>query len=161
MAELTIRRLHKRFGPVEVLRGIDLQVSTGEFAVLVGPSGCGKSTLLRTIAGLEDIQQGTIEIDGRQVNHVRPRDRDIAMVFQNYALYPYMNVRDNIAFGLRARRTPEAETLRRVNGAAELLGIGPACSTASRAICRAASASAWRSAGPSSAIPSSFCSTSR
>ena len=124
MAELTIRRLHKRFGPVEVLRGIDLQVSTGEFAVLVGPSGCGKSTLLRTIAGLEDIQQGTIEIDGRQVNHVRPRDRDIAMVFQNYALYPYMNVRDNIAFGLRARRTPEAETLRRVNGAAELLGIG-------------------------------------
>ena len=123
MAELTIRGLHKRFGPVEVLRGVDLQVSTGEFCVLVGPSGCGKSTLLRTIAGLEDIQKGTIEIDGRQVNHVRPRDRDIAMVFQNYALYPYMNVKDNIAFGLRARRTPEAETLRRVNSAAELLGI--------------------------------------
>jgi multiple sugar transport system ATP-binding protein len=124
MAELTIHGLHKRFGPVEVLRGIDLKVSSGEFAVLVGPSGCGKSTLLRTIAGLEDIDKGTIEIDGREVNDVRPRDRDIAMVFQNYALYPYMNVSDNIAFGLRARRTPEAETQRRVKGAAELLGIG-------------------------------------
>ena len=124
MAELTIQGLHKRFGPVEVLRGIDLKVSSGEFAVLVGPSGCGKSTLLRTIAGLEDIDKGSIEIDGREVNDVRPRDRDIAMVFQNYALYPYMNVADNIAFGLRARRTPEAETRRRVKSAAELLGIG-------------------------------------
>jgi multiple sugar transport system ATP-binding protein len=123
MAELIIRGLHKRFGPVEVLRGVNLQVSSGEFTVLVGPSGCGKSTLLRTIAGLEDIEKGAIEIDGKLVNDVRPRDRDIAMVFQNYALYPYMNVRDNIAFGLRARRTPEPETLRRVNGAAELLGI--------------------------------------
>jgi multiple sugar transport system ATP-binding protein len=123
MAELMIRGLHKRFGPVEVLRGVNLQVSSGEFTVLVGPSGCGKSTLLRTIAGLEDIEKGTIEIDGKLVNDVRPRDRDIAMVFQNYALYPYMNVSDNIAFGLRARRTPEAETLRRVNAAAELLGI--------------------------------------
>jgi multiple sugar transport system ATP-binding protein len=123
MAELTIHGLHKRFGPVEVLRGVNLKVSSGEFTVLVGPSGCGKSTLLRTIAGLEDIEKGTIEIDGKLVNEVRPRDRDIAMVFQNYALYPYMNVRDNIAFGLRARRTPEAETLRRVSGAAELLGI--------------------------------------
>jgi multiple sugar transport system ATP-binding protein len=123
MAKLTIRGLHKRFGPVEVLRGVDLQVSSGEFTVLVGPSGCGKSTLLRTIAGLEDIEKGTIEIDGKLVNDVRPRDRDIAMVFQNYALYPYMNVKDNIAFGLRARRTPEDETLRRVSSAAELLGI--------------------------------------
>src|SRR4029453_1738468 len=103
--------------------GIDLEIPGGEFTVLVGPSGCGKSTLLRTIAGLEQADGGLIEIGGRVVNYVRPRDRDIAMVFQNYALYPYMNVFENIAFGLRARKTPQAEIETRVRRAADMLGI--------------------------------------
>ena len=98
-------------------------IPDGEFTVLVGPSGCGKSTLLRTIAGLEDAEAGTIEIGGQIVNHVRPRDRDIAMVFQNYALYPYLSVYENIAFGLRARKTPEPEIKARVGRAAEMLAI--------------------------------------
>jgi multiple sugar transport system ATP-binding protein len=123
MADLKITGLHKRYGPVHAVRGVDLEIPAGEFAVLVGPSGCGKSTLLRTIAGLEEADGGTIEIGGRVVNYVRPRDRDIAMVFQNYALYPYMNVYDNIAFGLRARKTPAAETDQRVRRAADMLGI--------------------------------------
>ena len=123
MADLKITGLHKRYGPVPAVRGIDLEVPSGEFTVLVGPSGCGKSTLLRTIAGLEEAQEGTIEIGGRVVNHMRPRDRDIAMVFQNYALYPFMNVFENIAFGLRARKTPKAEIETRVRRAADMLGI--------------------------------------
>ena len=123
MADLRITGLHKRYGPVHAVRGVDLEIPTGEFTVLVGPSGCGKSTLLRTIAGLEEADAGRIEIGGRVVNYVRPRDRDIAMVFQNYALYPYMSVYENIAFGLRARKTPVAEIDRRVRGAADMLGI--------------------------------------
>ncbi len=123
MADLKITGLHKRYGQVPAVRGIDLEVPSGEFTVLVGPSGCGKSTLLRTIAGLEEAQEGTIEIGGRVVNHMRPRDRDIAMVFQNYALYPFMNVFENIAFGLRARKTPKAEIETRVRRAADMLGI--------------------------------------
>jgi multiple sugar transport system ATP-binding protein len=124
MTDLKITGLHKHFaGGVHAVRGIDLTVPAGQFTVLVGPSGCGKSTLLRTIAGLEEADQGTIEIGGRLVNHVRPRDRDIAMVFQNYALYPYMNVYENIAFGLRARKTAAAEIDKRVRRAAEMLGI--------------------------------------
>jgi len=123
MADLKITGLHKRYGPVHAVRGIDLEIPTGEFTVLVGPSGCGKSTLLRTIAGLEQADAGSIEIGGRIVNYVRPRDRDIAMVFQNYALYPYMNVYDNIAFGLRARKTPAGEIDQRVRRAADMLGI--------------------------------------
>src|SRR5215467_8091901 len=123
MADLKITGLHKRYGAVHAVRGIDLEIPTGEFTVLVGPSGCGKSTLLRTIAGLEEADAGAIEIGGRVVNHVRPRDRDIAMVFQNYALYPYMNVYDNIAFGLRARKTPAGEIDQRVKRAADMLGI--------------------------------------
>src|SRR5215468_4946416 len=123
MADLKITGLHKRYGAVHAVRGIDLEIPTGEFTVLVGPSGCGKSTLLRTIAGLEEADAGAIEIGGRVVNHVRPRDRDIAMVFQNYALYPYMNVYDNIAFGLRARKTPAGEIDQRVRRAADMLGI--------------------------------------
>jgi sn-glycerol 3-phosphate transport system ATP-binding protein/multiple sugar transport system ATP-binding protein len=125
MADLKITNLHKHYGGVQAVRGIDLEVASGEFTVLVGPSGCGKSTLLRTIAGLETPDGGTIEIGGRVVNYVRPRDRDIAMVFQNYALYPYMNVFENIAFGLRARRTPQAEIETRVRRAADMLGITP------------------------------------
>jgi multiple sugar transport system ATP-binding protein len=123
MADLKITALHKRYGPVHAVRGIDLEIPAGEFTVLVGPSGCGKSTLLRTIAGLEQADGGTIEIGGRVVNYVRPRDRDIAMVFQNYALYPYMNVFENIAFGLRARKTPAAEIEQRVRRAADMLAI--------------------------------------
>ena len=123
MADLKITNLHKHYGGVQAVRGIDLEVASGEFTVLVGPSGCGKSTLLRTIAGLETPDGGTLEIAGKVVNYVRPRDRDIAMVFQNYALYPYMNVFENIAFGLRARKTPQAEVETRVRRAADMLGI--------------------------------------
>ncbi len=125
MARLKISNLHKFFGKTHAVRGVDLDIAEGEFAVLVGPSGCGKSTLLRAIAGLEEINEGSVEIDGQVVNDVRPRDRDVAMVFQNYALYPYMNVFENIAFGLRARKTPEQEIEPRVRQASDMLGISP------------------------------------
>jgi multiple sugar transport system ATP-binding protein len=123
MARLAVSELKKTFGKVAALRGIDLTIRDGEFCVFVGPSGCGKSTLLRTIAGLEDVDAGTIEIDGKVVNDLRPRDRNIAMVFQNYALYPYLSVFENIAFGLRARKTPRAEVEERVRRAADMLDI--------------------------------------
>ncbi len=124
MADLKITALHKYYGPVHAVKGVDLEIPAGEFTVLVGQSGCGKSTLLRTIAGLEDADSGTIEIGGQAVNHLPPRDRDIAMVFQNYALYPYMTVYDTIAFGLRARKTPKQEIAAKVDRAAQMLGIG-------------------------------------
>ena len=124
MADLKITGLHKYYGDNHVVKGIDLEIPTGEFTVLVGQSGCGKSTLLRTIAGLEDVSQGSIEIAGRVVNNVPPKDRDIAMVFQNYALYPYMTVYDNVAFGLRVRKTPASEIDAKVKRAADMLGIG-------------------------------------
>ncbi|MGI9420043.1 MAG: ABC transporter ATP-binding protein [Geminicoccaceae bacterium] len=123
MARLTISDLHKHYGDTHAVKGVSLDIPEGEFAVLVGPSGCGKSTLLRSIAGLEQIDQGTIAIDGEDVTDMRPRDRDIAMVFQNYALYPYMSVFDNIAFGLRARKFDEVQVKRRVADAAEMLEI--------------------------------------
>ena len=123
MADLTITELHKYYGPVHAVRGIDLEIPAGEFTVLVGQSGCGKSTLLRTIAGLEEADSGSIEIGGETVHHLPPRDRDIAMVFQNYALYPYMKVFDNIAFGLRSRKTPKADIDPKVKSAADMLGI--------------------------------------
>jgi len=123
MARLTITDLHKYYGDTHAVKGVSLDIPEGEFAVLVGPSGCGKSTLLRSIAGLEQIDQGMIAIDGETVNDMRPRDRNIAMVFQNYALYPYMNVYENIAFGLRARNTDDSEVKRRVADAAEMLDI--------------------------------------
>src|SRR5499427_7764277 len=125
MADLRISALHKYYGNMHAVRGVDLEIPAGEFTVLVGPSGCGKSTLLRTIAGLEDADRGSIEIGGQVVTHVLPRDRDIAMVFQNYALYPYMTVFDNIAFGLRARKTPKAEIEPKVRRAAQMLAIEP------------------------------------
>ncbi|MGJ4927744.1 ABC transporter ATP-binding protein [Bradyrhizobium sp. HKCCYLS2038] len=124
MADVKLSGVHKYYGNVHAVRGLDLTIADGEFAVLVGPSGCGKSTLLRTIAGLEDPDDGTIMIGGAVVNDLRPRERNIAMVFQNYALYPYLTVNENIAFGLRARKTPEIEVRKRVNEAAEMLGIG-------------------------------------
>jgi multiple sugar transport system ATP-binding protein len=125
MADLVIEGVYKSYGATPAVRGVDLAVPAGEFAVLVGPSGCGKSTLLRTIAGLEEADRGRIEIGGRDVTELRPKDRDIAMVFQNYALYPYLTVFENIAFGLRARRTPEPELRRKVARAADMLGLGP------------------------------------
>jgi multiple sugar transport system ATP-binding protein len=123
MSDLRISALHKYYGPVHAVKGVDLEIPAGEFTVLVGQSGCGKSTLLRTIAGLEDADSGTIEIGGQNVTEDPPRDRDIAMVFQNYALYPYMSVYDNIAFGLRARRTPRDEIEPKVRRAAQMLAI--------------------------------------
>jgi multiple sugar transport system ATP-binding protein len=125
MADLRITSLHKYYGSVHAVKGVDLEIPAGEFTVLVGSSGCGKSTLLRTIAGLEDADQGSIEIAGEVVNHMLPRERDIAMVFQNYALYPYMTVFDNIAFGLRARNAPKAEIEPKVRRAAQMLAIEP------------------------------------
>ena len=125
MASVKIKALHKRFGLVHAVRGIDLDIPDGEFTVLVGPSGCGKSTLLRTIAGLEDADDGDIEIGGEVVNHMRPRDRDVAMVFQDYALYPHMTVFGNISLSLRARRVAKPEIDRRVRQAAGMLGIEP------------------------------------
>ena len=107
------------------MRGIDLDIRDGEFTVLVGPSGCGKSTLLRTIAGLEEASEGTIAIGGEVVNDLRPRDRDVAMVFQDYALYPHMNVAKNIGFGLKARKMPQADIDAHVGEAARMLGITP------------------------------------
>ena len=123
MADLKISALHKYYGTMHAVRGIDLEIPAGEFTVLVGQSGCGKSTLLRAIAGLEDVHQGTIEIAGEVVNDLPPRERDIAMVFQNYALYPYMTVFENVAFGLRARKTPQAQIDAKVHAAAKMLGI--------------------------------------
>ena len=123
MADVRISDLHKRFGAVHAVKGINLHIADGEFTVLVGPSGCGKSTLLRTIAGLEDITDGEVAIGGEVVNDVRPRDRDVAMVFQDYALYPHMTVEKNIGFGLRARRMPPADISARVKQAAAMLGI--------------------------------------
>jgi multiple sugar transport system ATP-binding protein len=123
LADVRITGLQKYYGAIHALKGIDLTIADGEFAVFVGPSGCGKSTLLRTIAGLEDVSAGEIAIGGEVVNDMRPRDRDIAMVFQNYALYPYLTVYENVAFGLRARKFAEAEIKKRVADAAAMLGI--------------------------------------
>ncbi|HEY1945099.1 MAG TPA: sn-glycerol-3-phosphate ABC transporter ATP-binding protein UgpC [Roseiarcus sp.] len=123
MATLTIRGLRKRFGPVEVLKGIDLEARTGEFIALVGPSGCGKSTMLAMIAGLESVTEGEIHIDGRLVNRVAPKDRDIAMVFQSYALYPTMTARQNITFGMESRGVPRAQQDAAVSRVAALLQI--------------------------------------
>ena len=115
----------KRYGDVEVIHGADLSITDGEFLVLVGPSGCGKSTLLRMVAGLESVTAGELRISGQRVNDVHPRDRDVAMVFQSYALYPHMTVRDNMSFGLRVRKMPTAEIDQRVAEAAELMELGP------------------------------------
>jgi multiple sugar transport system ATP-binding protein len=125
MASLTISNLRKSFGPVDVLKGIDLEAKTGEFVALVGPSGCGKSTLLAMIAGLEGISSGEIRIDGRLVNSVAPKDRDIAMVFQSYALYPTMTVRQNITFGMESRHVPKDAQDAAVKRVAALLQIEP------------------------------------
>jgi multiple sugar transport system ATP-binding protein len=125
MASVDIQEVRKRFGTTEVLQGISVGIADEEFVVLVGPSGCGKSTLLRMIAGLEEVTSGAISIGGRVVNNLPPKSRDIAMVFQNYALYPHMSVFENMAFSMRLRRAPKAEVEARVNGAADILGLKP------------------------------------
>jgi multiple sugar transport system ATP-binding protein len=123
MTEIRLEKLTKRFGSVPVIHGIDLVIAEGEFAVLVGPSGCGKTTTLRMIAGLEDFSEGSIRFDGKAVEHLAPKDRDIAMVFQSYALYPHMTVRGNLAFSLKMKGVPRAERERLVQRAATMLGI--------------------------------------
>ncbi len=123
MADVTLNKLVKTFDRTEAVCGIDLEIANNEFVVLVGPSGCGKSTTLRMIAGLEEITEGDVLIGGRRVNDVPPKDRNIAMVFQNYALYPHMTVAENMSFGLRLRKYPKAEIKQRVVEAADILGI--------------------------------------
>jgi multiple sugar transport system ATP-binding protein len=123
MAQVSLRKVIKRFDQTEAVRGIDLDIADKEFVVLVGPSGCGKSTTLRMIAGLEDITEGEIAVDGEVVNDVPPKDRDMAMVFQNYALYPHMTVYENMSFGLRLKHYPKPEIARRVAEAARILDI--------------------------------------
>jgi ABC-type sugar transport system ATPase subunit len=126
MAQIVLNHVDKVYaGGVKALDDLNLEVREGEFMVLVGPSGCGKSTALRSIAGLEDITSGTISIGDRVVNDLPPKDRDIAMVFQNYALYPHMTVKENLAFGLKLRHTPKSEIDRRVTEAAKMLGLDP------------------------------------
>ncbi|WP_284947659.1 ABC transporter ATP-binding protein [Acidisoma cladoniae] len=136
MAQVSIRTLKKTYDNSDALavKGINLEIADGEFVVLVGPSGCGKSTTLRMIAGLEDISSGEIDIDGRVVNDVPPRDRDIAMVFQNYALYPHMSVYDNMAFGLKLRKFPKADIKKRVEDAARILHLTPLLQRKPRAL---------------------------
>jgi multiple sugar transport system ATP-binding protein len=124
MAAVNLRNVEKRFGTTAVIHGVNIDIADGEFAVLVGPSGCGKSTLLRMIAGLEEITGGEIDIGGRVVNNVQPKERDIAMVFQNYALYPHMTVRDNMAFSLTLAKKSKQEIASRVDKAAGILGLG-------------------------------------
>ncbi len=123
MAGVDIRKVQKAYGSVSVIHGVDIEVNDGEFVVLVGPSGCGKSTLLRMVAGLENITGGEIRIGSRVVNNVPPKERDIAMVFQNYALYPHMTVAANMAFSLMLKKAPKSEIDTKVNRAAEILGL--------------------------------------
>ena len=132
MAKVEFRNVTKRYGAVEVIHGIDMQVADGEFIVIVGPSGCGKSTLLRMVAGLEAITGGDIAIGDRVVNRLEPKDRDIAMVFQNYALYPHMSVFDNMAYGLRIRKLAKGDIAERVNRAADILELEPLLSRTPR-----------------------------
>ncbi|WP_019998285.1 ABC transporter ATP-binding protein [Aureimonas ureilytica] len=123
MAAIDIRSVHKAFGPLTILRSVDLSIRSGEFIVLVGPSGCGKSTLLRMIAGLEEVTGGEIAIAGQRVNELPPKDRNLAMVFQSYALYPHMSVAGNMSYALRLKKTPKERIASAVSGAAEKLGL--------------------------------------
>src|SRR5512141_99743 len=125
MAKVELRDVRKSFGKLEVIKGVSMDIADGEFVVIVGPSGCGKSTLLRMIAGLEAISGGEIAIGERVVNNLEPKDRDIAMVFQNYALYPHMSVFDNMAYGLKIRGFAKADIRARVERAAAILELGP------------------------------------
>jgi multiple sugar transport system ATP-binding protein len=134
LGTLDIRDVRKSYGHQEVMHGVSIHIPDGEFVALVGPSGCGKSTLLRMIAGLEEITDGEIAIGDRVVNDIAPKDRDIAMVFQNYALYPHMSVRDNMGFALKRRKLSKEEIARRVDAAAQILGLGPLLDRKPRAL---------------------------
>ncbi|MGN6448727.1 MAG: ABC transporter ATP-binding protein, partial [Brucella intermedia] len=125
MASIDIQSVRKSYGEHAVLHGVDLEIKDGEFIVLVGPSGCGKSTLLRMIAGLEDITSGQVQISGKRVNELAPKDRDIAMVFQSYALYPHMSVADNMSYSMRLRKTPKEKIASAIQSTAAKLGLEP------------------------------------
>ncbi len=125
MASVTIKNVTKKYGELEVIHGIDLSIPEGQFVVLLGPSGCGKTTLLRMLAGLEKITKGEVSIDDRVVNNIHPKDRNIAMVFQNYALYAHMSVRENMAFSMRLKKMDNAKVEERVNWAAKILSLEP------------------------------------
>ena len=145
MAQITLDNITKRYPDgYEAVRDMSLEIQDGEFVILVGPSGCGKSTALRMIAGLEDITDGELRIGDEVVNDKAPKDRDIAMVFQNYALYPHMSVRDNMGFALKLRGVDKAEIDRKVEEAARILDLEAAPRPQAGATSRAASASAWR-----------------
>ncbi|MEK9968088.1 MAG: ATP-binding cassette domain-containing protein, partial [Ferrovibrio sp.] len=125
MAKVTLKGVKKNYGPVKAIHGVDMEITDGEFIVIVGPSGCGKSTLLRMVAGLEAISEGEILIGDRVVNNIEPAERDIAMVFQNYALYPHMSVYQNMSYGLRIRGMDKDGIEKRVQRAAEILQLQP------------------------------------
>ena len=151
MAGVTFDHVYKRYaGDVVAITDMSVEIKDKEFMVLVGPSGCGKSTALRIIAGLEEITEGTVKIDDRVVNDMAPKDRDIAMVFQSYALYPHMSVYDNLSFGLKLRHTPKAEIDKRVREAARILGLEQFLARKPKAL-SGGQRRGWPSAGPSSA----------
>ncbi len=161
MGELRLRDIKKSFGHIDVIKGVDLEIKSGEFVVFVGPSGCGKSTLLRLIAGLEEITSGTLEFDGEEVNELPPALRGIAMVFQSYALYPHMTVYNNMAFGMKLAKVEQGGDRQERPQGRRHPAAHATISTACPSSFPAASASASPSAAPSCAIPRSSCSTSR
>lgn len=160
MASVTYEHVTKEFGSVVAVNDLNLQIDDKEFLVFVGPSGCGKTTALRLLAGLEELTKGTIKISERVVNDVPPKDRDIAMVFQSYALYPHLTVYENLAFGLKLRKTPKSEIKRRVGDAAEILGITDYMNRKPRQL-SGGSASEWRLGGQSCASRRFSSSTNR
>jgi len=147
MSAIVCSHVDKAYGATTVIHDLNLAIEEHEFVVFLGPSGCGKSTLLRMLAGLEDISGGEVSIGGKVVNDLDPGDRGIAMVFQNYALYPHMTIFDNIAFGLKRQKVPAGEIRKRVEAVSRTLGLDP-ISAASRPSFPAASSSAWRSRAP-------------
>lgn len=160
MAYVSIQAVQKYFGQTHIIKGVSFDIADGEFCVLVGPSGCGKSTLLRMIAGLEEISDGTISIGNKVVNDMQPKERDIAMVFQNYALYPHMTVRDNMSFSLMLAKLPKDAIETQVHKAADILGLKDLLDRF-LANFQAVNANAWPWAAPSYATRRCFYLTNR